>query len=273
MIARLMISRLLISILAVAALSHVSVATAQVFPTSFQQSIDNGDLALEPFLVQSSPLFQRYDYFDSNFRQMHLLRYSIGGDAGNVTTGDFPSQTPFFGTAWLGLQNEYDLSSEIIQMTLYTEQVLPGSNLQQTDDISLTLSTEALLAGTGSFFDNFDGTPEDNGLDSDGPLVCIAPGCFVGAEFNLLNVAYSEIGGVAIAGFPTLFPGVSPPINGELLYSEFTGFPGFEPDGDLAFDQRSNFIVGAVPEPGSGLLLFFSALLAMSLRRKRRLFA
>ena len=268
-------SKFLLSILAIVAFSHVSVAIAQVFPTSFQTSIDNGDFT-EPFIVQSSPFFQRYDYFDtSDDTLMHLLRYSIGGDSGNEFASDSTTtQTPFFGAAWLSVQNEYDLSSNFNQMTLYTEQVVPGSQFQTAEDVSLTLSTDALLASTGSIFFNIDGTEiQNNGLDSDGPLICLGDGCFAGAEFNLLNLSYSEDGDVARAGFPGFpprfpgFPTPSPSLEGQLLYSEFTGFPGFGSDGSDAFDQRSNFIVG-VPEPGSDMVLYLSAALTLSFRRK-----
>ncbi|MDB2686529.1 PEP-CTERM sorting domain-containing protein [Mariniblastus sp.] len=272
-----MSSRFLLSFLAVIAISHVSVAKAQVFPTSFQASIDNGDFT-EPVFVLSSPSFQRYDYFDtSNDTRMHLLRYSMRDDSGNEftrlmetdgTDGSITTRTQFSGSAWLSLQNEYDLSSNFDrithQMTLYTEQAVP-SQFPAVEDVTLTLSTDALLAGTGSFFSNIDGTEvQNNGLDSDGPLVCLAPGCFTGAEFNLLNVSYREVGDVARAEF------LLPPVEGQLLYSEFTGFPGFGSDGSEAFDSRSNFIVGSVPEPGSGMILFLSAALTLSLRRKRR---
>ena len=271
-----MSSKFLLSILAVVAISHVSVAIAQVFPTSFQVSIDDGEFT-EPLFVQSSPLFQRYDYFNtSNNTLMHLLRYSIGGDSGNELTRDSATtQTPFFGAAWLSLQNEYNLTSNFNQMTLYTEQVVPGSEFQMTEDVSLTLSSDALLAGTGSFSTNIDGTEvQDNGLDSDGPLICLGDGCFAGAEFNLLNVSYSEDGDVARADFPFFLPGIpisSASLEGQLLYSEFTGFPGFGSDGSDAFDQRNNFIVGGVPEPGSGIILFLSAALTLLHRRKGRM--
>ena len=239
-----MASKLPIFVFAAVAFVSATFVEAQTFPTSLQQCIDGGGCST-PALVQSSPLFERYRYSDEDNSLVHLLRYSIGGDSAFELTGEFATQTPYFGSAWLGLNDEYAIASGAHELTLYTEQIQPlASIFPVRQDITLTLSTDAIIAGAGSFLITDEGG-QDGGLHSDGPIVCLSEGCFAGAEFNLLNVRYRASGDVVRATF------TQAPIDGQLLYSERTGFPGLEPDQSMAFDQNSSFFVGpAIPEPG-----------------------
>ena len=127
-------------------------------------------------------------------------------------------------------------------MTLYTDQISGGGSFNSSffGEIRLFLSSSALLAGGGSFGDHGNVFPDGprGGFDSDGPLVCLSEGCTVGAEFNLVNVNYQQVGDQIVTGIISPFGNVE----GQFLYAERSSFPG-----DLyasAFDSQRILFVG-----------------------------
>ena len=94
---------------------------------------------------------------------------------------------------------------------------------------------------------------------------CLSEGCFVGAEFNLVGLRYQQIGNTAAIDFipPTADP------EGQLLYSQRRGFPGFFGTAENFFDQQTSLVVGEpVPEPGTAVVQVLTLLWAVSTRRR-----
>ena len=238
-------------------------------PEAIQDCVDAGVCTTPGTVSPFSPnedffrFFRHYRYTDFSSGtaiSMELLQYAIGGASNDTTTnldtGNAVRNETFSGVAWVAMQSEYDLSNDNHQMRLFFEQVSPAFlgfgepsyAGQQTVDISLT--TDALLAGSGALFFNVDG-PDDRDrfsldVSENAIIVCLAPGCYGGADFNLLNASFSQVGDTAVAAVP-IFP-VS--IEGQLLFSKFTGFPGFDDSYDDPNDEipaeeyRTNIFVG-----------------------------
>ena len=246
-----MILKHLFSIFTLIVVSFATAATAQQFPASIQNCIDRGDCTT-PVLVRSVPFFgpslmDQYRYTE-NFsfnvsREMFLYRYSIGENSGFQFRDDgfIPNfqQTVFSGDVWLSARESYSSGGP---MTLYTDQISGGGSFNSSffGEIRLFLSSSALLAGGGSFGDHGNVFPDGprGGFDSDGPLVCLSEGCTVGAEFNLVNVNYQQVGDQIVTGIISPFGNVE----GQFLYAERSSFPG-----DLyasAFDSQRILFVG-----------------------------
>ena len=265
-----------------------------VLPQAIQDCIDAGTCTnLEPVFGNPAPLFRRYRYTDSSSgtaTQMELLQYAIGGDSGittvNLDTGSASTNGSFSGAAWVAMQSEYDLSSDTHQMQLFFEQVsptaLPGLGLFEPMDlidqrIDISLTTEGLLTGSGNVFIAADSNDERNSSSLEIQnlpfIVCLAD-CYAGAEFNLLNANFSQVGSTAIASFSSSQLSV----DGELLFSTFDGFPGFDDEISFPRDEfpaeefQRNFFVGAasVPEPSSTVLLLGLGLATAARRSKRK---
>ena len=256
-----MILKHLFSIFTLIVVSFGAAATAQQFPASIQNCIDRGDCTT-PVLVRSVPflgpsLMDQYRYTDGGTDKF-LYRYSVGENSGfqgrNDREGapDF-EQAVFSGDVWLSANESYNLNVGGInhQMTLYTDQISGGDNTGNTEfrgDITLWLSSEALLAGEGSFEFIFDDSGDysgnGGGLDSDGPIICISLGCSIGARFNLVNVNYEQVGDQAVTGPISSFAN----LEGQFLYSQESGFPGFlflyDDTPSQFFDHQSSLFVG-----------------------------
>ena len=236
-----------------------------VLPEAIQDCVDAGVCTPPEPVSAFSPnddffrFFRHYQYTDFSSGtaiSMELLQYAIGGDssdtATNLDTGNTVRDQSFSGVAWVAMQSEYDLSNDNHQMRLFFEQVSPtvlgfgepSDAAQQTVGISLT--TDALLAGSGALFFNVDGPDDRDRFSLDVSenviIICLANGCYGGADFNLLNASFSQVDNTAVAAVP-IFP-LS--IEGQLLFSKFTGFPGFDDPYDEipAEEYRTNIFVG-----------------------------
>ena len=255
-----MILKHLFSIFTLIVVSFGTAATAQQFPASIQNCIDRGDCTT-PVLVRSVPFFgpslmNQYRYTDGGTDKI-LYRYSVGENSGfqgrNDREGapDF-EQAVFSGDVWLSANESYNLNVGGMnhQMTLYTDQISGGDNTGNTEfrgDITLWLSSEALLAGGGFFSFNsfmYNSFGEDGGLSSDGPVLCLSEGCSIGAQFNLVNVNYEQVGALAVTGVVSSFAN----LEGQFLYSQESGFPGFlffyDDTPSQFFDHQSSLFVG-----------------------------
>jgi len=261
-----MISKYLFSIFVLIVVNLGTATIAQQFPASIQACIDRGDCTT-PVLVSpsSNSSMHQYRYTDKGVERF-LYRYSLGdnsGYQGSSDNGFSPSseEAGFSGVVWLSARESY-ASNFRAGMTLYTDQVSVdeqtgnvNGNVEFRGDISLSLCSEALLAGEGSLFSSPPETNYDNpsSLFSDGPFSCIAPGCFVGAEFNLVNINYEQVGDRFVTGVISR----SANLEGQFLYSQTSGFPGFDDySPSQAFNAESSLYVGTpVTAPTAPVLL------------------
>ncbi|MGB5260979.1 MAG: hypothetical protein WBO34_10720, partial [Gammaproteobacteria bacterium] len=216
-------------------------------PREIQVCVSNG-VCTEPGLQFDSPDMVVYQYAE-NTVQKALIGYELGNgssDFGRVLGGPI----------WVSANQFYNLSDERHFFTLHLDQVIPQpANLWVLDsdglDVGLSLTTADLLGGsgffhlgeTGSFFLEGElGTLGDQGQgqglyplgDNHSFLPCLADTCEVGAEFNLVNLAYVISDSEAALTLDLAD-------NRKLLYSQFIGF-----DGERGFQ---NYYVKPIPLP------------------------
>ena len=253
-----MISKYLILVFTFVVFNLGASAPAQnvVFPTSIQDCIDSGECTT-PVLVGVNPptgppvMLQYRITFNTPNTVTYLYRYSLGRDSTfeelseRTLDGLVFTQSRFSGYVWLLAQESYSLSAGGAlphRMTLYTEQITGERKFEASSrigEIQLSLSSAALLAGEGSFSFDSDNPPLGN-MNSDGPLVCLAPGCGVGASFNLVNINYVQSGDQAVTELISPFSN----IEGQLLYSQERFFPGFDYVPSQLFDEENSLFVG-----------------------------
>ena len=265
-----MISKYLLLVFTFIAINLGATGFAQqvLFPESIQACIDDGECET-PVLVASSSSFgpdliqqYRLTFNDGSGYVSYLYRYLLGENSDFQRTevtldGPVSTQARFSGVVWLLARERYSLSERPTlphTMTLYTEQITGSTAFEASGssrgEIRIDLSSEALLAGGGSFLatlgdydDDGDGDGEPS-INSDGPLVCLAPGCGVGASFNLVGINYEQMGNQAVTGLIPPFAN----LEGQLLYSQERFFPGFYSP-THSFDEESRLFVGTPVPP------------------------
>lgn len=246
-------------------------ARATVFPAEIQACISGG-ACTGPVQVQQTSTFTAYLYFDGG-TQKFLLEYVLG-HASNESTNQ--NTTQLSGNAWLSADAVYDLTQERHLFTLYLDRVTPTpTNLWVFDsdglDVGLSLTTADLLAGSGFFhlgetsgseffLEGELGTLGDLGQggyplgENHSFVPCLAATCEVGAELNLLNIDYVQVGSTAELA-------IDPTDQRTLLYSQFRDHS------DPSWFRSQTYAV--VPEPTSASLLA-SALGLFGMWRCRR---
>jgi hypothetical protein len=214
-----------------------------------------------------------YQYAE-NTVQKALIGYELKTGSKEIYTDN--SSKVLGGPIWVSANQFYDLSEDRHFFSLYLDQVIPQPQnwwVFDSDglDFELSMPTQDLLAGSsffhmgedqasGGFFSRGDlGTHGDAGPGFNGQsfVQCLADTCEVGAEFNLINLAYVVSG--SQAGLT-----VDLADNRKLLYSQFIGFQG-----ERAFQY---YYVKPVPLPAAAWL-FGSGVLGLIgiARRKKRL--
>ena len=245
-------------------ISIASALAAPVFPREIQACVTGG-VCTDPVLQFDSPDMVVYQYAD-NTVQKALIGYALrngSSDFGRVLGGPI----------WVSTNQFYNLSEERHFFTLHLDQVIPLPwNLWVLDsdglDVGLSLTTADLLDGRGFFHlgENQDppggfflegelGTLGDQGQgqelypfgDNHSFLPCLADTCEVGAELNLINIAYVISGSEAALTLDLAD-------TRKLLYSQFIGF-----EGERAFQY---YYVKPIPLPAAAWL-FGSALLGL----------
>lgn len=238
--------------------------SAAVLPSEIQDCISSA-VCSTPVPVQQGPTYSAYSYSDGGIDKF-LFEYSLWPSSNESTNF---GTTQLSGAAWLSANAAYDLTQERHFFTLYLDGVAPTpTNLWVFDsdglDVGLSMPTPDLLAGTsffrlgedqsaGDFFLEGElGTLGDQGqgmyplADNHSFVPCLADTCEVGAEFNLLNMQYLQLGSIAQLT-------LNPTDQRGLLYSQYQDW-----DGDDTWYRSQSYQVVPIPPAvwlfGSGLL-------------------
>ena len=187
------------------------------------------------------------------------MRYTMVPPSGQSRIN--PSQTDAFsGYLWMLAKSTYSATETAHPLTLYLDKVAPTpfNMFGQNVDLSLTMTTADLVAGSGYRTDGLDG---NNNIYSYGdlagnvPVPCAAEGCETHAELNLLQLTYGNFGSViALMSFN--------PLDARgLVYTQRSSFSCY---GDIscATNDVQYFYVSAVPIPAAGWL-FSSGLIGL----------
>lgn len=137
-----------------------------------------------------------------------LMRYELVSPSSQTSTNiDFDTNehttNAFNGYLWMRVKGIYSAAEEAHPVTLFLDKVtpVPGSFYNQIDDLSLFMTTADLLAGGAS------STLEDHGeygyfgsgsLSGETPLICLAEGCRINAQLNLVRLNYQSFGSYGI---------------------------------------------------------------------------
>lgn len=256
--------------LCIAVLAFGQCAQAAVqFPREIADCIDSQDCSLPQPVVERSG-YAAYQYLDTAHRQVRwLFQYRLG--AASMQTSATGTER-LAGSVWVGAAATYHLDDERHYFPLYLDQVAPTpGNVWIGDvdglDVVLSMPSSDLLAG-GSFVrrvlsqEGYHeagalGThgSEEFGLNGEGLLPCLADGCAVGAEFNLLHMQFAVSGSEAALA----------PVDAEsrsLLYAQSRSYTD-----DLSWNLGQAYHLVPLPDAGG---LWLGALIGLMASGRRR---
>lgn len=229
--------------------------------------------------VYSSEKVSAFTYGYTADDQGLLLRYDLSPPSGQTDING--NQTAAYdGYLWMRVQHSYSTAAAMHAVTLYLDKVTPAPTplfgqdsffypeyADANGDLSLFMSTADLLAGR-AYRTWLDSEGQPGGIDAGNlqgelPVPCLAAGCSVQAEINLVQLQYQMVGtSVQLAGF-------NPADIRGLLYRQSHGY--FNPyDSSLANNTVQTFAISAVPEPSAVAMLACGlGLVAFTARRRR----
>jgi len=214
-----------------------------------------------------------------------LMRYDMTSPSGQ-TDFDGNQTAAYDGYLWMRVQNSYSAAATSHAITLYRDQVTPtpGNLFGQNDpgftpdadadangDLSLFLTTADLLTGHAyrTLYLDFEssGGVDSGNLQGELPVPCLATGCAIHAEINLVQLQYQLVGSTIQLAGPAA--GFNPIDTRGLVYKQSNGY--FSPyDSPPPSNTVQTFAISAVPEPsviamlGCGL-----GMVAFAARRRR----
>lgn len=192
-----------------------------------------------------------------------LMRYSLVSPSGETDISGTQSNA-YGGHLWMQVANSYSSSETDHAITLFLDKVTPtpGSLFGQNGDLSLFISTADLLAGSASRSqaDPGYGDYDSGSLSGEIPLICLAEGCQVTAQLNLLQLKYLSFGsaGIVMTGFDA----------GDtrgLVYSQSSAYF----NGDPPYGTAQAFYISAVPEANTFLMFGFGLMAVVAAVRCR----
>ncbi|MEQ1661615.1 MAG: PEP-CTERM sorting domain-containing protein [Thiobacillus sp.] len=221
--------------------------------------------------------------FTSNSGWGWLMRYDMAPPSGQ-TDIDGNQTAAYDGYLWMHVQNSYSAAATSHAITLYRDKITPASGnlFGQNDpnftpdadangDLSLFLTTADLLAGNAyrTLYADFEssGGIDAGNLQGELPVICLATGCAIHAEINLVQLQYQLFGSTIQLAGPAA--GFNPIDTRGLVYRQSSGYsPPFDPS--FGSNTEQTFAISAVPEPnvlamlGCGL-----GMVAFAARRRR----
>lgn len=249
---------------AVAAFFISSSAQAIVFvqnselPTAMQGNF--GSMVVSSFNTTNMAAF---GYMENSVAKW-LIRY-------NVLPPSSQAGQPLGGAIWLSANNAYDLTNNSHNLTLYTDRITPTPSnydyfLWGGPNIGLTLNSSGLLSGGGNFQIGLDWNNQSYSTGSltvsNGAAICVAEGCNVSTQLNLIDLKYLNSGNTATLNFDASD-------NRSLLFKQASYDPYCNNMSGCLTQQQFN--VQPIPLP-AGLWLLASGLMGLgTLARKKQL--
>lgn len=256
----------------------VTIANSDL-PGTLQSCAASGTCFVVPtstYESASASAFSLFDLSGPGFTQNTLIRYTLTAPSGETaqSTNLYAEpplttswSTAYTGYLWMQVQDNYSAAETAHPVTLYLDKItpVPQGLFGQSGDLSLTVSGADLLSGGSSATFGLDYNNQgysSGSLGGEVPVPCVAQGCSVSAQLNLVQLHFGSFGpaGIQLLGFdPTDTRG--------LVYRQ-----GFYDDGSTsgyAVNDTQSFNISAVPEPRSNWMLAAGlACLAAAVRRK-----
>lgn len=193
-----------------------------------------------------------------------LVRYGLVSPSGQAIIGG-GQNTAYSGYLWMQVASNYSAAETAHPVTLFLDKVTPAPSafIDQSGDLSLFMTTADLLAGSAyrTQADPGYGDYDAGSLSGEIPLICLAEGCQINAQLNLVQLNYQSFGsaGITMTGFD------ASDTRG-LVYSQSSSYF----DGEPPYGTTQSFYVAAVPEPATfGMMGFGLLSVAIAVRRRR----
>ncbi|NJD04889.1 MAG: hypothetical protein FIA97_00125 [Methylococcaceae bacterium] len=231
----------------------VTIAASEL-PNGIQSCVSSGICSVDPASAYDSARAAAFPILQDGaggIEQNWLMRYTLAPSS--VQSRSNPAQTETLGGyLWMLFKGQYAATETAHEVTLFLDKVSPTpfSFFGQSGDLSLSLTTDDLLAGGGRYEAGL--TAGGGGFNSghlagELPLPCVADGCGAAVQLNLLQLSYADNGSALV------FRAFEPTDPRGLVFSQRSYYQGGDPL--TAFDDRQTFAVGAVPLPASIWLL------------------
>lgn len=233
--------------------------TLSELPAAIQSCIGAGNCVVglgDAYNSGSASAFLMID--PATGKQDWLMRYGLTLPSGESNSEGVQTGT-YGGYLWMQVAAAYSASETEHAVTLFLDHVTPapGSFFGQSGDLSLFMTSADLLAG-GAYRIQADpgyGDYDVGSLTGEIPVPCLAEGCRIDAQLNLLQLNYAN------AGASIVMTGFDASDTRGLVYSQGS----FYFDGDPPYGTTQAFYISAVPEPqvswmvGLGLLAVITA--------------
>lgn len=251
-------------LLSLSAFPHVAQAiSVSELPATIQSCIADGSCAVSYGGSYHSETASAFAMFSMQTgEQDWLMRYRLVSPSGEID-GEGAQTSAYGGYLWMRLASVYNAAETAHAVTLFLDKAtpVPGSYYDQSGDLSLFMTTDDLLAGSAYRTQAAPGYGDyDAGnLSGEIPLICLAEGCRVDAQLNLLQLNYESTGeSIVMTGFDSAD-------NRGLVYAQGSYYF----DGPPPYGTRQAFYVSAVPEVEAAWL-FGIGLFGVGVATRRR---
>lgn len=234
-------------------------------PATIQSCITAGSCGVNLSSSYDSGTASAFSMFDMSSGLNWLVRYNLVSPSGEMDING-TQNTAYNGYLWMQVANNYSAAETAHSVTLFLDKVAPVPNpmLFQNGDLSLFMTTADMLAG-GAYIKLQDyeeyGYYSAGSLSGEVPQICLAAGCQISAQLNLVQLNYQSFGsaGIVMAGFD------ADDTRGLVYSQSYAYLNGYPPYG-----TTQSFYITAVPEPETFWMLGFGLLsVAIAARRRR----
>jgi hypothetical protein len=237
-------------------------------PATIQSCITSGSCAVNYSGAYDSGTASAFEMVDLPSGKWNwLVRYDLASPSGQTDINGIQNN-PYGGYLWMQVASNYSASETAHPATLFLDKVTPapGSLFNQSGDLSLFMTTADLLAGGAS------STLEDHGeygyvgsgsLSGEVPLICLAEGCQISAQLNLVQLNYQSVGPdeIRMTGFNTID-------TRGLVYSQRQSY--FTYPEEFSSSTTQAFYITAVPEPDASWLFGIGLMGVVAAVRRRK---